>query len=136
MKIFFFFWNFFFKLFLEIFFWNFLAFSARYIRACMGVALCMRTDLYPRWFVSTHQWKIDRFQRNLSFFTGFVVVDVDKNNDSLWPVTHRIFAYRFRICARLNGPDGQHAVLVLCFFSLGNNVVMLFLLLILLLLML
>ena len=21
---------------------------------------------------------------------------------------------RFRICARLNGPDGQHAVLVLC----------------------
>ena len=25
-----------------------LAFSARYIRACMGVALCMRTDLYPR----------------------------------------------------------------------------------------
>ena len=40
------------------------------IRACMGVALCMRTDLYPRWFVSTHQWKIDRFQRNLSFFTG------------------------------------------------------------------
>ena len=43
---------------------------------------------------------------------------------------------RFRICARLNGPDGQHAVLVLCFFSPGNNVVMLFLLLILLLLML
>ena len=43
-----------------------------------------------------------------------VVVDVDKNNDTLWPVTHRIFAYRFRICARLNGPDGQHAVLVLC----------------------
>ena len=22
---------------------------------------------------------------------------------------------RFRICARLNGPDGQHAVFVLCF---------------------
>ena len=42
----------------------------RNVHACMGDALCTRTDLYPRWFVSTHQWKNDR--RSLSFFTGLV----------------------------------------------------------------